>query len=410
MQTLIWFIIITIIIVAVPFAFIITIYRKEGRVATVQVETGRKIKKEDRWGSTEVPETKTEYDKDELKAFKFKKALMAIGIPALAASVSCAAFLIPSHLANVGANEVGIVVNDFSGVQDWTYGEGIHQKSMFDHIHCISTSNRSSKIQTYAQTSDGQSAQFEISIIYNISKDSAGKFFRKTNSDSIADDQLNTIVKQNLQTSTSVYNIFDLLSEGLEAARVAFETNLKNSLSDEYFITLSKASFDDIDAGDEVEAILKKKAEADQQIEIAKKEAEAAQIKAASDASIQKTLAEAEAYATTVKGKASGDAASAYIKSVQSMVNRLYCSLNGVVDADIVTDADGYVTSFKPVASSQEVMSYSKCADLILGIIFYNTWDGKLPEVLTSDSLSAMIGALIASGSSSSSTSSSTNP
>jgi regulator of protease activity HflC (stomatin/prohibitin superfamily) len=343
-----------------------------------------------------------------------------IGITALTVALSmgiiCTAFLVPTHLANVGANEVGIVINDFNGVQDWTYGEGVHQKSMFDHVYCISTSNRSSKIETYSQTSDGQSAQFEISIIYNIDKVNAGKFFRKTNAGSISDSQLNTIVKQNLQTSTSVYNIFDLLSEGLETARVAFETNLKKSLADEYYITLSKASFDDIDAGDEVEAILKKKAEADQEIEIAKKEAEAAQIKATSDAAVQKTLAEAEAYATTVKGKAAGDAASAYIKSVQSMVNRLYCSLNGVAETDITVDADGYVTSFKPVETSKEVMSYSKCADLILNIIFYDTWDGKLPEVLTSDSLSALIGALIANGSTSTSTdsgtgsSSSTNP
>lgn len=158
-----------------------------------------------------------------------------------------------------------------------------------------------------------------------------------------------------------------------------------------------------IDAGDEVEAILKKKAEADQQIEIARKEAEAAQIKAASDASVQKTLAEAEAYATTVKGKAAGDAASAYIRSVQSMVSRLYCSLNGIADADITIDADGNITSFKTIPAANEVMPYSECADLILGIIFYETWDGKLPEVVTNDSLSALIGALIAGGSSSSS-------
>lgn len=327
---------------------------------------------------------------------KIKKTMITAGIVALALLINSAAFLVPSHIVSVGANEVGIVVNDFNGVQDWTVGEGVHYKSMFDHVSTISTSNRSSRIETYSQTSDGQTAQFEISIIYNIDKTNAGKFFRKTNGSNISADQLDTVVKQNLQTSTSVYNIFDLLSEGLENARVAFENNLKSSLSSEYYITLTKASFDDIDAGDEVEAILKKKAEADQEIEIARKEAEAAQIKASSDASVQKTLAEAEAYATTIKGKANGDAASAYIKSVQSMVNRLYCSLNSV--SNYVVDENDYVVSFDAIESDKEVMTYSKCADLILNIIFYNTWDGKLPSVLTSDSLSALIGALIGGG------------
>jgi hypothetical protein len=54
-------------------------------------------------------------------------------------------------------------------------------------------------------------------------------------------------------------------------------------------------------------------------------------------------------------------------------------------------------------------MSYEKCSTLILNIIFYNTWDGKLPEVLTNDSLSALIGKLI-TNSSSGSSSGTTNP
>ena len=32
---------------------------------------------------------------------------------------------------------------------------------------------------------------------------------------------------------------------------------------------------------------------------------------------------------------------------------------------------------------------------MVLSIVFYDSWDGKLPEVLTSDSLSSMIGSLI---------------
>jgi hypothetical protein len=50
-------------------------------------------------------------------------------------------------------------------------------------------------------------------------------------------------------------------------------------------------------------------------------------------------------------------------------------------------------------------MSYEECADLVLSIIFYDTWDGELPEVLTSDSLSSMIGGMINSGNNSSNSS-----
>ena len=50
-------------------------------------------------------------------------------------------------------------------------------------------------------------------------------------------------------------------------------------------------------------------------------------------------------------------------------------------------------------------LTYAECTDLVLSIIFYDTWDGKLPEVLTSDSLSSMIGGLLAKDDSNSSNS-----
>ena len=43
----------------------------------------------------------------------------------------------------------------------------------------------------------------------------------------------------------------------------------------------------------------------------------------------------------------------------------------------------------------QSSLSYEQCAEIVLQTIFYEKWDGKLPEVLTSDSLSSLIGSLI---------------
>lgn len=322
-----------------------------------------------------------------------------------------ALFMLCGCFCSIGANEVGIVYDELEGgVQSWTYGQGFHNKSIFQHVTTISTANRTGSITTYGQTNDGQSAEFELSIIYAVDESNAGNFFKKTNSSDISSSQLDTIVKKDLQSNTIKYNIFDLLSEGLESVRSGFETSLRKSMMDEFYITLKTASFDDIDAGEEVEAILKKKAEADQQILIAQKEAEAAQITAESDAKIKEVTADAEAYATRVKGTAAGEAASAYIAAIEDMINKLYININGVDTTKVVyNDETGYVVSFPAVPTTSEVMSYSKCSDLILGIIFYDTWDGKLPEVLTSDSLSALIGSLISSGSSTSGSGSSSS-
>ncbi len=289
--------------------------------------------------------------------------------------------ILTGMFTKVEANQVGIVYDELNGgIQDQTYGEGLHVKSIFESITQISTANRSAALTTTGQTNDGQYATFEISVIYKIQKEDAGKFYRITNQTDIPSAALNTIVKSSLQSSTIKYNIFELLSTGLETARLDFLSDLSSTLYETYYITLVNVSFDEIDGGENVETILQQKAEAEQKIEVAQLEAEASLITATNQAEIEKTLADAEAYAIRVEGEASGEAASAYITEVEAMINNLYNNLNNT-------------------------LTYAECTDLVLSIIFYDTWDGNLPEVLTSDSLSGMIGGLLAKDDSNSSNS-----
>ena len=275
----------------------------------------------------------------------------------------------------VKANEVGIIYDDRYGVLEKTYTEGFKSKSIFEHITKISTANRNSTIETSGQTNDGQYANFIVSIIYRIDSADAGKFYKKTSSKDLNADQLNSLVKQSLQSSTIKYDIFELLSEGLEVARADFETNLRQSLMANYYVTLVSATFDDVDAGENIELILQQKAEAQQKIDIAKKDAEANLIKAENDVAVaekkaeeERILAEAEAYAIKTKGEATAETATAYTTKIMDMI-------------DAMQTASG--------------LTYSESAELVLSIVFYDTWDGKLPETLTSDSLSSLIGSLI---------------
>lgn len=307
--------------------------------------------------------------------------------------------------ANVGANEVGIIYDDRYGVIDRTLGEGFHMKSFFEHVTTISTVNRDKLIETNAQTDDAQYASFQVSVTYAIEKENAHIFYKAVGGSEMIDDQLYALVEKNLQSNTINYNIFDLLSEQLETCRVSFESALRDDLFNEYGITLRYATFKDVDAGENVEAILQEKAEAEQRIEIARMEQERAAIenetaeqKAESEAKIAETLADAEAHAISVKGLAEGEAASAYVKAVVNMVDTLYVELNRCGNVVYETDAEGnpteYIASYD--APATEVMTYSECSDIILSIVFYDSWNGELPETLTSDSLSALIGALIA--------------
>lgn len=271
----------------------------------------------------------------------------------------------------IPANSVGIIYDELNGgVQDETYGEGFQTKSIFEHITTISTANRSAVITTTGQTNDGQYATVQLSLIYKIEKHNAGKFYRITNGDDIPEKALETIVKSSLQSSTIKYNIFELLSFELENARLDFKDDLAKALMSTYYITLVDVSFDDLDGGEEVEQILQKAAKAQQEIDIAKLAAQANLISANNEAEVKKILADATAYAITSEGNAHGEAANAYANNIVKMIDNLYTNMQGTI-------------------------TYEQASSLVLNIIFYNTWNGELPEVLTSDSLSSMIGALI---------------
>ena len=275
--------------------------------------------------------------------------------------------------AKVGANQVGIIYDDRYGVQDKTLGEGFQTKSIFEHITSISTTNRNTIItNTTAQTNDGQYVTIDLTLIYKIEKENAGKFYKVTGNTDLSKEQLTSLTKQALQASTINYDIFSAMSERLEDVRVQFQEELKTSLMNNYNVTLVSASFDDIDGGTRVEEILQAKAEAEQKIDIAMKEAEAKQISAEAEAKVKKTLADAEAYAVKVAGEGAAEAATAYIEKINAMIENIQTSTG---------------------------MSYNDSASLVLSIVFYDTWNGELPQVLTSDSLSALIGSLIKNGS-----------
>lgn len=285
--------------------------------------------------------------------------------------------LLCGSFVKINANEVGIIYHDFEGLKENTYSEGFKTKSIFEHITTISTANKTAEISTAAQTSDSSYATFQITIIYKIESQNAGKFYKSTSSKDISEAQLASIVKEALQSSTIQFDIYSILGEELEQVREVFTKNFSDLMMNRYSITIISTSFDDIDAGERIEEIIKNKAEALQQIEIAEAEkqkatvdAETAKIKAETEAQVAKIKADNEAEIKKIEADAEAYKVETEKSAVTSMIDSLY---------------DKY----------QSTLSYEQCAEIVLQTIFYEKWDGKLPEVLTSDSLSSLIGSLI---------------
>lgn len=275
-------------------------------------------------------------------------------------------FLFFGSITKVNANEVGIIFDDRKGVLEDVKYEGFQFKSIFEHITCISTANKTQILEVAGQANDSAYATFIITVIYQIEAKNAGLFYRRTSATDLSQNELNSNVKEALQSTTSKFDIYSILGDKLEEVRLDFVKNLKQIMLDRYHITLVSASFDDVDGGAKIENIIQNKAEALQEVEIA----EAQKLKAEVEAQTMKIRAEAEAEVARIKADASSYGVEVEKKVVLQLIEDTY-------EANKVN------------------LTYEKCAEIVLNILFIQNWDGKLPEVLTSDSLSSLIGALI---------------
>ncbi|MFI3261180.1 MAG: SPFH domain-containing protein [bacterium] len=311
-------------------------------------------------------------------------------------------FILFGCFATIGANEVGVVFNSMNGgIQDETLPEGFQTKSIFSKVTKISTANRSIELETTGQTKDSIYATFELTIVYKIDTVDAGKFYKVSSSNDISSSQINSIVKESLQYATTQVDIYSVMGSELETVRYSFEDTLRERLYERYFVTLVSASFDDIDAGSEIESVIKQKAEALQQIEIANANAEAALIAANAEAAVK--MIELENQLAMAEASANNDI---LLAEIQKEI--------AVLEAQIIkieADADAYKTEAEKTALANSIkalydlhntfdndgllikenVTYQECYDMIVTSMFYDSWNGELPLYVSDGSLSLLL-------------------
>lgn len=269
-------------------------------------------------------------------------------------------------ITQVDANMVGIVYDPFNGgVQDATLSEGLHWINPFQKITMITTKNRTRQVETFGQTEDAIYATFQMTIIYKIETASAGHFFRATSSPDIGDVEFQSMVKEALQRNAVMFDIYEILGDNLDALRTQTETDLKDIFETRYSITIVSLSLDDVDAGTQIEQIIQNKAQAIQQVEIAQKELEKAQV----DAQTRLVEAQAEADALLIAREAEAEGikliADANAEAIKAKLDEVLLTLG--LDPNVgLTEAE-----LKIVV---EYMAYLE---------YLATWNGELPTFVS---------------------------
>ena len=287
--------------------------------------------------------------------------------------------ILPSLFSTVNANEVGIVYDPLNGgIQDIALGEGLHVKTPLQQIKTISTKLREETFTVTAQTGEifreneegeliesggGQFATYQVSIQYRIEVENAHLFYRQFGSNVIPTDTLAARVREALQDNSVNYDIFSILKGSLNEIRLETEEALSLSLS-ELGITVEAFIILDVDAGEQIESDVRNEASAAKQIDIAQKELEAASIQA------EKLIVE-----TTAQGEAQQILNSVTV----SAINNMYVSqfLNIDLEIDEVTKLDFELNGTGGYLTIQEI------TDIVVKQLYYDTWDGVLPTVIT---------------------------
>jgi len=275
--------------------------------------------------------------------------------------------ILTAGITKIDANQVGIVYHPFlGGIQDEVLLEGFKTKNVFATVTKISTTNRTAFLGVAGQTNDSIYANFEITLVYKIESQNAGRFFRVTGDSDISQEQLNSMTKEALQSATTNYDIYGILGEDLEVVRLDFTNKLSILLNTRYHITLVSTSFDDIDAGSEIERIIQDKAQAIQLIQIAEQERQRAEV----EAETQIIRANADASVILIKAEAQAEAQIVLNSVTINAINLMYNGQFQEGENTATPEVYGYLTI-------QEI------TQTILKQLYYDTWDGVLPTVIT---------------------------
>jgi regulator of protease activity HflC (stomatin/prohibitin superfamily) len=339
-------------------------------------------------------------------------------------SIFALLLIIPSCFAQVNANEVGIVYDPLNGgIQDISLKEGLHFKTPFQQVKKISTKLREETIVVQAQTGKivkeledgsleetggGQWATYTVSIQYRVETANAHKFYRNFGGDIIPQSTVEARLRESLQDNSVKYDIFSILKGGLNDVRSATEVSLSESML-ELGVTIDAFIILDVDAGDVIEAVVEAEATAAKQKEIAIKEQEAQLIRQETE----KLSAVIQAEKVLIDATANAEAQKILNSVTANAINTMYQSQFGINTITVVSD-DPATADINENTVSQALydqkeaeilalrtdfetngiggyLTVQEISDIVIKQLYYDTWDGVLPTVVTDGSGNILI-------------------
>ena len=255
--------------------------------------------------------------------------------------------------ARVDSGYVGIITH-FGKIQDRVLQAGFHVTGYFEHVHPVNIRTQINKTELTAFSSDIQQVKLSVAINYNITPDIANTLYK-----TVGNNYLDTLMIPRLNEDVKAV-VSNYTAESLIANREKLSGEIKELMTQDlenYGITVSTVSVENIDFTDAFEAAVEAKQVATQEAQKAKTLQEQQTMEAKQDAERKKIAAQAAA--DVVRQQADAEA------------------------YEIKTKSEAQAEANKKVAETltDELIKYEQAKN----------WDGKLPNVFSGDGVLPII-------------------
>ncbi len=163
----------------------------------------------------------------------------------------------------IEANRIGVVYDPFKkGTQDIVLQEGLNFKAPWQEVYIMSTSVKLLTLSDITvQTKGGQWLQVEMEVQLSISPQTAMLFYRKYRNISLDDPYLRQILSATVQREVEnivvKYDVMDVMGEKKSEINIKVDEAVARELGKDG-ILVTRAIIKDADAGEEIEAAIKK--------------------------------------------------------------------------------------------------------------------------------------------------------
>ena len=326
---------------------------------------------------------------------QYSKSTLRFSIAVIVAIICVVAFIIvPWNFYTVNAGEAVVIKH---------LGEAKEVKTSGTYANFWMTNSkekydlkvRTLDIETMTYSNDAQTMDITMTVQYHINQEDLIKIINQYGDVTALENKLQSVSIEKTKSVLSSYKAMDIIANRSAMSPMISDT-IRAAITPDYYVTITTVVVTNIDFTDQFEKAVedkmiaeqnKLKADYENEQAIARAEAEARA--AREKAQIEIEVAEAKARIKLIEAEAdkNAQAEAAEAEAIKLKYNAIeMAKALGLTVAETKDPDTGLITSYEITYGADDADKAKLMTQYLEYIVYLETWDGKLPETLVSDS------------------------